>query len=87
VPGAFSASRLPNGNTLVASTATGRVVEINRDGKEVWQKSGLNIPYDAQRLPNGHTLIATQQGLVEVDPSGKVIWETRGRGALRIHSY
>jgi hypothetical protein len=32
--------RLANGNTVVASNATGRVVELDRSGKEVWDYKG-----------------------------------------------
>ena len=31
-----TATRLANGNTLVASSSQQRLVEINREGKEVW---------------------------------------------------
>lgn len=38
LPGAFHATRLPNGNTLI-STAQGRVIEVNREGKTAWEQS------------------------------------------------
>ena len=85
--GAFSARRLDNGNTLVALSSAGEVVEITPDKKTVWKKSGLSSPYDAQRLDNGNTLIVDSRGFREVDSDGKIVWEERVSGALRIHRY
>jgi hypothetical protein len=60
-PGAWSAERLPNGNTLIC----GKVVrEVNAGGETVWQFTSVDVPeYKfnsmqlAARLPNGDTLI------------------------------
>ena len=38
IPGACYASRLPNGNTLVVSNASG-LTEVDRDGKTVWSQN------------------------------------------------
>lgn len=32
-----SCQRLPNGNTLITETSTGRIFEVNRDGEIVWE--------------------------------------------------
>lgn len=85
--GPFSARRLDNGNTLIAQSGGGQVVEIDRNGKEVWKKTGLSTPYDAQRLDNGNTLITDNRGYREVDPDGKILWETKQSGSLRINRY
>jgi len=61
VPGAWSAVRLTNGNTLVC----GKVVrEINPKGETVWEFTSADVPdykFDsmqiATRLPNGNTLV------------------------------
>ena len=61
VPGAWSAVRLPNGNTLIC----GKLVrEINPKGETVWEFTSADVPdykFDsmqiAMRLPNGNTLI------------------------------
>jgi outer membrane protein assembly factor BamB len=61
VPGAWSAVRLKNGNTLVC----GKVVrEINARGETVWEFTSADVPdykfnsmQIATRLPNGNTLI------------------------------
>jgi hypothetical protein len=36
-PGAFRATRLPNGQTLVASMTTRKVAELDRSGRPVWE--------------------------------------------------
>jgi len=71
-PGTFYSSfisgtqRLPNGNTLICSGAQGRVFEVNREGRVVWDfRNGLgeegatiDIPiqsiYRAYRIPEDH---------------------------------
>ena len=61
VPGAWSAVRLRNGNTLVC----GKVArEINSQGETIWEFTAADVPdyqFDnmqlATRLPNGNTLI------------------------------
>jgi hypothetical protein len=62
-------------------------VERDRGGKIVWSQTGLNSPYDSQRLPNGNTLISHNQGIIEIDPSGKTVWQHNGAGASRICRY
>jgi len=73
--GPCSATRLENGNTLVVQMYAGQVVELVATGKStVWSAQvPLVSPCSAQRLPNGNTLIADNNGVVEVDPSGKEI--------------
>jgi outer membrane protein assembly factor BamB len=69
------AERLPDGNTLVADSGNHRVVEVDRDGTEVWSFTGGIRPLDVDRLGNGHTLIASYRtGVVEVDRAGEVVW-------------
>lgn len=61
VPGAWSAVRLKNGNTLVCGRGT---QELDPQGKVVWEFSPADVPaykFDnwqlATRLPNGNTLM------------------------------
>jgi len=77
----FSAVRLPNGNTLVASR-TNEVLEVTPGGKTVWSYTRLkdnpqltNV-YAARRLANGNTLIVDRRGdfVIEVTPAKKVVW-------------
>lgn len=44
-----SAVRLPNGNTLVVSMIGQQVVELNRDGREVWKHQTDGRPWRARR--------------------------------------
>jgi hypothetical protein len=62
-PGPWSATRLNNGNTLMTSYHS-IVLEVNPQGKIVWQFSGKDIPeykrfifQEASRLANGDTVI------------------------------
>jgi len=85
--GAFAARRLDNGNTIVALSGNGQVVEVDPNKKIVWRQTGLSSPYDAQRLDNGNTLIVDSQGYREVDPDNKILWHEKQNGTLRIHRY
>jgi len=79
------ASRLENGNTLVADCNAGRVIEFSPAGREVWSYK-CDRPYSAQRLENGNTLIGSGSGsVIEVKPSGRVFWQkTGGRCAVHV---
>lgn len=68
--------RLANGNVLVAIEAEGAAREVDRDGKIIWEGTGLADVFEALRLKNGNTLVAcgTQKRVIEVTPAGK-IWE------------
>lgn len=46
------ADRLPDGNTLVTDTGSGRVFEINKEGETIWSVTTDN-PYEAERLGTG----------------------------------
>ena len=78
----WSAERLANGNTLIGLNQ--KVIEIDRDGKTVWEVSGLGeYMADADRLENGNTLIVcmshSKDGrVVEVDRAGEVVFEISG---------
>jgi outer membrane protein assembly factor BamB len=71
------AHRLEDGNTLLAIANLNKVMEIDAEGKTVWEATVEGYPQDARRLDNGNTLIPLQQAqkVVEIDRSGKVIWE------------
>ncbi len=73
---------LPGGKFLVALMGTGKVMEVNADGKTTWDAAVPGCCH-AVRLANGNTLVACmqQQKLVEINRSGKVVWEkaTAGR--------
>ena len=46
------ADRLPNGNTLITDSRDNEVVEIDRTGDIVWQRS-VPLPYEAERFGSG----------------------------------
>lgn len=83
------ASRLSNGNTLIADSGHGRVVEVDSDGRRVWQYQsdsegeGDHEPTRAIRLAGGSTLI-TDQGTHDVylvNADGEVAWRYGMTGA------
>jgi hypothetical protein len=76
--------RLENGLTMIAESGTGRVIEVDRDGKlhhEIQLKRDHPDAHMDTRLvrkiANGNYLVAQQNdGCVrEYDPSGKIVWE------------
>ncbi len=77
VPFLHTARRLPNGNTLMTSSAGDRVVEVNPRGETEWSMSaGLKYPNDAFRLANGNTLITDRDNnrAIEVNPQCDIVW-------------
>lgn len=72
---------LPNGNLLIADLG-GRVVEVSRAGKVVWEFK-CKSPYNAERLPNGNTLIPDLgYGVFEISPAGKQVWKADRKSAI-----
>ncbi len=82
--GPWGTVHLPNGNLLVNWYSSSCVVEYDAEGKEVWkfQKANVQSPWSAERLPNGNTLIAHQTFALEVDASGKTVWQAQLEGTL-----
>lgn len=83
----FTAIRLPNTHTVIGCTYANLVIEVDANGKTVWQLSNADLPEplikDAcgvQRLPNGNTVIASygigarRTKLIEVNPAREVVW-------------
>ncbi len=73
--GPLDAKWLPSGNLLVCEEG-GRVREVTREGKTVWEMKGLSLPYSAEKLESGNYLIADtgHKRVIEVDPSGRIVW-------------
>jgi hypothetical protein len=65
---------------LITEQGGNRVIEVNDTGNIVWEKLGLNNPYDAERLSNGNTLITEYSSgrILEVDSSGNIAWQKSG---------
>jgi len=77
--GPLDAKWLPDGNLLVCEEG-GRVREVTREGKTVWEMDRLNLPYSAEKLPDGNYLIADtgHRRVIEVTPGKKIVWIYRG---------
>lgn len=76
--------RLPDGNTMIAESGVGRIIEVDREGKIVRQiklKVAKNDPHRdtrlVRKLDNGHYLVAHEgEGAVrEYDAEGNVVWD------------
>jgi hypothetical protein len=67
---------------MVANSTTGRVIEVNAEGKILWEG---NVPgaCGVSRLANGNTLVATSHRIVELDRKGAVVWEKKTTGYVR----
>jgi hypothetical protein len=83
----YSATRLANGHTLIGAGGGSRVVEVDKDGKEVWSVNKNDLPgvtlawvTMVERLPNGNTFIVNCHAgpenpqVIEVTPEKKVVW-------------
>lgn len=72
------AQGLPNGNRLIVLYGDQRVIELDRDGEEVFTISNFpGPPTSARRLPNGNTLVCCAEPgsrVIEYDSNGKVVW-------------
>jgi HEAT repeat protein len=73
---------LPNGHVLIPEKDNNRVVEYDADGQSVREVS-IEQPIAAVRLPNGNTIVTLmqQQSAVEVDRTGKKVWEFKTPGS------
>jgi len=77
---------VPGGRYLVVNHSQGKVLEIDAQGKTVWECQ-LNSACYATRLPNGNTLVVgNNNGLHEVDRNGKIVGEMAMKTSLwRVH--
>jgi outer membrane protein assembly factor BamB len=68
---------LENGNILAALSGEEVAREFRPDGSVAWENGKHHWLFQALRLPGGNTLLScgTENRLVEVDPSGKTVWE------------
>jgi hypothetical protein len=77
VHGQFRRARVTAAGTyLIAFLGLDRVVEYDRDFKEIW-KYEIPKPWAALRLKNGHTLITDEKDSLtrEVNAQGETVWE------------
>jgi hypothetical protein len=72
---------LESGNFLVQLWGEGSVIEVDKDGKEIWRykvdKGLAGSVQDVLRLKNGNTMIAcgTLARIIEVNPKKGIVWE------------
>ena len=82
LPVGDSVEALPDGHVLIPVYATNKVVEVDADGKTVWEIT-TRQPTSAVRLPNGHTLVVSRlaRTVLELDHDGKEVksWLVEGR--------
>ena len=96
----FTAIRLPDGHTLIDLTHSNTTVEVDKDGKVVWQLTNADLPSPllkdpcgAQRLPNGNTVITSYGAgdqkvkMLEVTPDKKVVWTFEREQKGGIHEF
>jgi HEAT repeat protein/outer membrane protein assembly factor BamB len=67
---------LPGGGILVPDMQRQRVVEYDKDGKELKSFNNVQWPLGSLRLPNGNTLVTCQNPgrVIELDRKGEPIW-------------
>lgn len=84
--GTFACQRLDNGNTMVGENSAGRIVEVNKEGKVVFelklpmcQPGSHNNLRMARKLDNGNYLVCHKgKALVrEYTPQGEVVFEVK----------
>ncbi|MFD2866081.1 beta-propeller domain-containing protein [Mucilaginibacter antarcticus] len=77
IHGQFRRARVTaQGTYLISYMSRGRVVEYDKDFKEVWSYD-IAQPWAAIRLKNGNTLITNEKDWLtrEVNPNKEMIWE------------
>jgi hypothetical protein len=79
-PAAWTAVRLPNGNTLIGGNQHSYVREVNATGETVWEISKDDLPgiplyvvQEVSRLANGNTLICNWGGPLPKSDWDKVV--------------
>lgn len=83
-----SVQRLENNNTLIACPSARAAVEITPSG----QATTLDLPGNptwVERLDSGNTLAALEsplQRVIEIDASGRILWEARTAGHVPQHA-
>ncbi len=97
----FTAVRLDDGHTLINCTHGNHVIEVDKEGKVVWQLTNADLPgpllkdpCGVQRLPNGNTVItsyaqstAGEIKLLEVTREKKIVWSYRDDKKHGIHEF
>jgi hypothetical protein len=79
--GAYSIEEVAGGHCLVSDHGGGKVVELDAEGKVVWEFS-LPGAFHATRLRNGNTLITSHSRgqVIEVDRAKTIVWSQKTEG-------
>jgi hypothetical protein len=97
----FTAIRLPNDNTLIACTHGNLVIEVDKNGKEIWRLANADLPSPllkdpcgVQRLTNGNTVITSYGAakpdeikMLEVTPDKKLVWTYKSNLPHGVHEF
>jgi HEAT repeat protein len=68
----LACQRLPNGNTFMANY--NELVEVAKDGKEIYRLKATGQVYDAKKLRNGNILFVTSgMDIIEMNVKGEVV--------------
>jgi HEAT repeat protein len=80
----MSVEPLPGNRFLIAPYSAHKVMEIDSDGKVLWE-CPTQTPMSAVRLPNGNTLVGSDRdfSVYEYDRSGKEVWKLRLDSGVR----
>jgi HEAT repeat protein len=73
--GPIDAHILPGNRVLIAEHNAQVVTERDLKGEVRWQHKVPGNPVACQRLPNGNTFIATYNAVMEVKPTGDVVYQ------------
>jgi hypothetical protein len=85
----ISAERLYDGNTVIADTGSGKLVEVSPDGRVVWQYVNPDLAGNrmrhCRRTPSGTTLVSVEAAskIIEVNREGKIVWSWTAPGGSR----
>ncbi|MHC4974818.1 MAG: outer membrane protein assembly factor BamB family protein [Planctomycetota bacterium] len=64
------------GRTLISIYSKNRVIEVDRQGRILWETTAVRSPWTVQGLPNGNRLVVEYgtKSLIEFDAQGKEVW-------------
>ena len=80
----FGCQGQPDGRRLYTDWRSQMIVELDENGKQVWQKNSPNGPASSvERLENGNLLVAIYQNrqVAEIDRNGQIVWQINVGGA------
>lgn len=68
------------GRTLISIYSKNRVLEVDGQGRILWETRAVRSPWTVQGLPNGNRLVVEYgtKSLIEFDTQGKEVWRREG---------